>query len=694
MPFKVRSSAGRFPVEELINQCDFAVKAIDETVISVGQNFESKETTEMVAVIQSPLAVLERNIQKLREVQTTVEQFLNKKDPLFCGTRFTKQQVADWTFRGVDYLAAFVAVALIIMETSDTASKFLGETDVPKGFTAALVMVSKVLSAATDYRNKQKLEREKFLGMLKDVEIKCQKIEEAAAIYNVFRSISALKNQVPSAIDPRSNCKDAVKLLKGMPDAKIQGDLAKNLKKQLSSAIEDGAKDLIQERFRVIFDRKNPINIKRRLYNRWYQAVVLSNRMSKIYRHNRFMLLEDNEKLKFVFKNWAHIILNRKKILERSQELLGKRESVQGLKAETSQPRLLKANSEILRNGRSIQGTRMLTQSFHSEKSRQGAGVFPQSFQNEDARQGARMLTQSFHSEKSRQGAGVFPQSFQIEDARQGAGVFPQSFQNEDARSFNSQNLSGEALSESFTSDEDALESVSLAGSVRRHPEHRVQGGYRSGSNGSIHSTRSSKGHDHSIGEYRSQTILQPYGSGRGFFSSEEVRSVGPLISAQTFTVFGGGEWDSGIQQYPQNRDTPRTRDSASRDLGQEIQPPTNSRQGAIRHVRSETIRSLSQSSSRRPSNSSDTILQLVQHGGESSQVLEAGNLRLESSLVFAPGRSETSQTGLQGGSDPVRLNLPPVSQTSNSLSGENSGYVVLQMPSRDNEAAFKGMEV
>jgi hypothetical protein len=630
MPFKVRSSAGRFPVEELINQCDFAVKAIDETVISVGQNFESKETTEMVAVIQSPLAVLERNIQKLREVQTTVEQFLNKKDPLFCGTRFTKQQVADWTFRGVDYLAAFVAVALIIMETSDTASKFLGETDVPKGFTAALVMVSKVLSAATDYRNKQKLEREKFLGMLKDVEIKCQKIEEAAAIYNVFRSISALKNQVPSAIDPRSNCKDAVKLLKGMPDVKIQGDLAKNLKKQLASAIEDGAKDLIQERFRVIFDRKNPINIKRRLYNRWYQAVVLSNRMSKIYRHNRFMLLEDKEKLKFAFKQWAHIILNRKKILERSQELLGKRESVQGPKAETSQPRFLTDNSEVFRNGRSIQG----------------------------------------------------------------AGVFPQSFQNEDARSINSQNLSGEALSESFTSDEDALESVSLAGSVRRHAEHRVQGGYRSGSNGSIHSTRSSKGHDHSIGEYRSQTILQPYGSGRGFFSSEEVRSVGPLISSQTFTVFGGGEWDPGIQQYPQNRDTPRTRDSASRDLGQEIQPPTTSRQGVVRHVRSETIRSLSQSSSRRPSNSSDTILQLVQHGGESSQVLEAGNFRLESSLVFAPGRSEMSQTGLQGGSDPVRLNLPPVSQTSNSLSGENTGYVVLQMPSRDNEAAFKGMEV
>jgi hypothetical protein len=630
MPFKVRSSAGRFPVEELINQCDFAVKAIDETVISVGQNFESKETTEMVAVIQSPLAVLERNIQKLREVQTTVEQFLNKKDPLFCGTRFTKQQVADWTFRGVDYLAAFVAVALIIMETSDTASKFLGETDVPKGFTAALVMVSKVLSAATDYRNKQKLEREKFLGMLKDVEIKCQKIEEAAAIYNVFRSISALKNQVPSAIDPRSNCKDAVKLLKGMPDVKIQGDLAKNLKKQLASAIEDGAKDLIQERFRVIFDRKNPINIKRRLYNRWYQAVVLSNRMSKIYRHNRFMLLEDKEKLKFVFKQWAHIILNRKKILERSQELLGKRESVQGPKVETSQPRFLTANSEVLRNGRSIQG----------------------------------------------------------------AGVFPQSFQNEDARSINSQNLSGEALSESFTSDEDALESVSLAGSVRRRTEHRVQGGYRSGSNGSIQSIQSSKGRDQSIGEYRSQTILQPYGSGRGFFSSEEVRSVGSVISSQTFTVFGGLEWDPGIQQYPQNRDTPRTRDSASRDLGQEILPPTTSRQGIVRHVRCETIGSLSQSSSRRPSNSSDTILQLVQHGGESSQVLEAGNFRLESSLVFAPGRSETSQTGLQGASDPVRLNLPPVSQTSNSLSGENSGYVVLQMPSQDNEAAFKGMEV
>jgi len=527
-------------------------------------------------------------------------------------------------------MAAFVAVALIIMETSDTATKFFGETDVPKGFTAALVMVSKVLSAATDYRNKQKLEKEKFLGMLKDVEIKCQKIEEAAAIYNVFRSISALKNQVPTAIDPRSNCKDAVKLLKGMPEVKIQGDLAKNLKKQLASAIEDGAKDLIQERFRVVFDRKNPINIKRRLFNRWYHAVVLSNRMSKIFRHNRFLLLQDQEKLKFAYKQWANIILIRKKIMDRSQELLGKRQSVQGLKAETSQPRFLVVNPEVPRNGRSIQG----------------------------------------------------------------AGVSDRSFQNEDARSINSQNLSGEALSESFTSDEDGLESVSLAGSISRRTMHRLQGGYRSGSNVSIQSTQSSKGRDQSIEEYRSQITLQPYGSGRGFFSSDEVRSAGPLISSQTFTVFGGGELDPGIQQYPQNRDTPRTIDSASRDLGQEIQPPNTSRQGAVRHVRSETIRSLSQSSSRRPSNSSDTILQLVQHGGESSQVLEAGNFRLESNLVFAPGRSETSQTGLQSTSDPVRLNLPPVFQTFNSISAENSGYVVLQMPSHDHETPFRGMEV
>ncbi|MBM3194634.1 MAG: hypothetical protein FJZ60_02595, partial [Chlamydiae bacterium] len=324
MPRQVGSDPSKFPLEELIAQCDLAVKTIDETVISVGRTFEDTTSSQLTSVIQSPLTVLERNIEKLRGVQQTVEEIMRIKDKPFCGTRYTTRQVTDWTFRGVDYFAAMVAIALIIMETSDTASKYLGDTDVPKGFTAALVMVSKVLSAATDYRNKKKLEHEKFLGMLKDVRLKCEKIEEAAAIYNVFRSISNLKTELESAVDPRSQCKEAVKVLKSMPQTKMQGDLAKNLKKQLSTAIETQARELVEARFRAIFDRNNPINIKRRLFERWSDHMVLANKVAKINKYNRFMILEHKDKMKFTFKQWASIVLNRKKILDKSRELLQK----------------------------------------------------------------------------------------------------------------------------------------------------------------------------------------------------------------------------------------------------------------------------------------------------------------------------------------------------------------------------------
>lgn len=324
MPRQVGSNPSNFPLEELIAQCDLAVKTIDETVISVGRTLEDSSTSQMTSVIQSPLTVLERNIEKLRGVQQTVEEIMRIRDKPFCGTRFTTRQVTDWTFRGVDYCAAIVAVALIIMETSDTASKFLGDTDVPKGFTAALVMVSKVLSAATDYRNKKKLEHEKFLGMLKDVRLKCEKIEEAAAIYNVFRSISNLKSELEAEFDPRVQCKEAVKVLKSMPQTKMQGDLAKNLKRQLSTAIETQAKELVEARFRAIFDKNNPINIKRRLFERWVNHMLRSNKMAKINKYNRFMILENKDKLKFTFKQWASILLIRRKILDKSRELCHK----------------------------------------------------------------------------------------------------------------------------------------------------------------------------------------------------------------------------------------------------------------------------------------------------------------------------------------------------------------------------------
>ena len=651
MPINIRKTAGKFPLEELIEQCNKAVETVEETVIGVGKTFETSDSKEINAVIQSPLTILERNIEKLREVQNVVEEILKIKEEPLCGTKFTKRQVTDATFRCVDYLAAFVAVALIIMETSDTAAKYLGETDVPKGFTAALVMVSKVLSALMDHRRKQELERQKFLAMLKDVQIKCDKIEEFAAIYNVFRSISVLKNEANLSFDQKSNCKEAVKILKSMPEAKIKGDLAKNLKKQLSSAIEDQAKDLIQERFRAIFDRNKPINVKRRLFDRWYNAYIVSNRMSKIYKHNRFMLLENQDKLRFSFKQWAMIILKRKRVLERSKELLCRS---------------------------------------------------PASLDEPHASYGLKSSYQKFTSENPAR-----LEVFQEPSSLEGAGVFGAQAFSQDRRSIDSQSLgSQEGIPSNSSSDEKESVASSLrektttrgASFVRRARSQRTivpLSGYRSGSSESVRSFLSSQERPMDP----SRSAFPNYGM-VPFPYDPRFSQMPPFFQDNPASMMAGAE-GLGTQDH-----------NSSRRLGGEGFPPS-SRGAQLVPVQGEMQprmvgasyyypypagaydmtpqmlemamqreRSAQQFYGSRRSSVSSIDKEMPQER-LNKEVIQQGNFTIESSFVYAQKQEDLQSTSSQAQVEPIRLNLPPVFSTSNSLTGENTDHVVVQMPEK-----------
>jgi hypothetical protein len=64
-------------------------------------------------------------------------------------------------------------------------------------------------------------------------------------------------------------------------------------------------------------------------------------------------------------------------------------------------------------------------------------------------------------------------------------------------------------------------------------------------------------------------------------------------------------------------------------------------------------------------------------------EVIQQGNFTIESSFVYAQKQEDLQSTSSQAQVEPIRLNLPPVFSISNSLTGENTDHVVVQMPEK-----------
>jgi hypothetical protein len=70
-------------------------------------------------------------------------------------------------------------------------------------------------------------------------------------------------------------------------------------------------------------------------------------------------------------------------------------------------------------------------------------------------------------------------------------------------------------------------------------------------------------------------------------------------------------------------------------------------------------------------------------HERLNKEVIQQGNFTIESSFVYAQKQEDLQSTSSQAQVEPIRLNLPPVFSISNSLTGENTDHVVVQMPEK-----------
>jgi hypothetical protein len=64
-------------------------------------------------------------------------------------------------------------------------------------------------------------------------------------------------------------------------------------------------------------------------------------------------------------------------------------------------------------------------------------------------------------------------------------------------------------------------------------------------------------------------------------------------------------------------------------------------------------------------------------------EVIQQGNITIESSFVYAQKPEDSQSTSGQTQVEPIRMNLPPVFSVSNSLSGLSTDHVVVQMPEK-----------
>jgi hypothetical protein len=106
------------------------------------------------------------------------------------------------------------------------------------GVTGGLLVLSKVLSAATDYRNKKLNEKAILKAKLLDLKYRCDKIYEAAALIDLLKAMT----RSVSDIDPialRCQLKRSIRALKEEGANIVPRSVAKDLKKGLSDLLEE-----------------------------------------------------------------------------------------------------------------------------------------------------------------------------------------------------------------------------------------------------------------------------------------------------------------------------------------------------------------------------------------------------------------------------------------------------------------------
>lgn len=230
----------------LTNTCDKAVSVLRNTITSMGevlrdQKFHPSQYKDLFAV---PIKNLELGKKKLEDLSEEIRKQYQEihlgDDKYFCNTYFKVKDVKDWGYRFVDYAAATVALTMIVLEGAKARESSNEETSGVQNFgvTGGLLVLSKILSAATDYRNKKTLEKEMKKTKLLELKYRCDKANEAAAIIHVLQAV----NRSIDEVDPnelRAQFKKSIRAIKEENGGVVSETLAQTIKRELGAIVED-----------------------------------------------------------------------------------------------------------------------------------------------------------------------------------------------------------------------------------------------------------------------------------------------------------------------------------------------------------------------------------------------------------------------------------------------------------------------
>jgi hypothetical protein len=268
------------PISKLKQLCEESVENIRQIIIHLGAVLKdsSYSQSRLSDIFATPQYVIERNIIVLTNVHKEIKArklaIKTVDNRPFCGTYFTVENVKDFGFRGIDYLAAIVALSLVAVSTSDSLSSsqnltFDTKEAITKGsFTACLLVISKVLSAVTDYRNKKKYDREVEMHQLDELSYKCKKAKEAKGLLTILKSITNPAHYKCCENLRRFNLKTIEQLILHVDDP-LDFDSLKLLKDQIRCSFEQKMKGQLKLKCPSLMADIDPDSIIKKVFLNW-----------------------------------------------------------------------------------------------------------------------------------------------------------------------------------------------------------------------------------------------------------------------------------------------------------------------------------------------------------------------------------------------------------------------------------------
>lgn len=232
-------------LEGLTNTCDKAVSVLRNTIKSLGtvlkkQKFQPDQFKDVFAVPIQNLEIGKTKLENLLiDIRAQYHDIYFKDDRYFCNTYWRVREVKDWGYRFIDYASAAVALGLIVVEAAKAQNPPDEKSSTVQhwGITGGFLVLSKLLSAATDYRNKKTIEKEQRKNALLHLKYRCDKAKEAAAIINVLQAFTRSVEEM-DPVEIRRQFKNSIHAIKEENGGVVSESIARVIKKELGSLIE------------------------------------------------------------------------------------------------------------------------------------------------------------------------------------------------------------------------------------------------------------------------------------------------------------------------------------------------------------------------------------------------------------------------------------------------------------------------